>query len=53
MLNKVCAKCGYVLKEYEYYVELENETIIDEQCFFELALELLKAKNKQNNIGDE
>lgn len=43
-----CNKCGYILEEYEYYVELEDGTILDESCFFNMATVKLNANSKQN-----
>jgi len=43
-----CEKCGHTIVESEHYVQLEDGTILDETCFFDMALEELKAKNLQH-----
>jgi len=47
-----CSKCGYKFPYHEGYVELENGTILDESCFFDVALEKLNAKQKNYTNED-
>lgn len=44
--NMQCEKCGYEFEKYEGYVVLEDGTILDENCFFNLAIDRLNAKSK-------
>lgn len=43
-----CSRCSEELKQYEHYVELEDGTILDESCFFDLAIEKLNGTEKQH-----
>ena len=47
-MNK-CVKCGLEFEPFHYYVQLENGEFMDEQCFFDYALEQLKAKSVHND----
>lgn len=51
-MNK-CVKCGLEFEPFHYYVQLENGDFIDEQCFFEMALEKLNAKSVHNDYRGE
>ena len=47
-MNK-CVKCGLEFEPFHYYVQLESGEFMDEQCFFDYALEQLKAKSVHND----
>lgn len=51
-----CMKCGVTIVPREHYVELEDGEIMDEHCFFEMALEHFNAKNlkrgSENSYSD-
>lgn len=47
-----CKVCNVELMELEWYVELEDGTIMDETCFFDYAGKQLKASFKQNDVED-
>lgn len=48
-----CVKCEHEIEKYEHYVELEDGTILDETCFFNMALEKLNAKSKQEGFKED
>jgi hypothetical protein len=48
-----CSKCEHELRKFEGYVVLDDGTILDENCFFLLALERLNAKSKANGIDED
>lgn len=48
-----CSKCGYEIQKYEHYIVTKDERVLDEQCFFEEAVEQLGAAMKQAGIDDE
>ena len=51
-MNK-CKKCGLEFEPFHYYVQLENGEFMDEQCFFDYALEKLNAKSVHNDDRGE
>lgn len=50
---KCCEKCNGILGQYEHYIELEDGTILDETCFFNMAIEKLNAKEKQVGVDGD
>ena len=42
----LCTKCGKVLGKYESKIELEDGSILDNECFLNIAKELLCVKTK-------
>lgn len=51
-MNK-CKKCGLEFEPFHYYVQLESGEFMDEQCFFDYALEQLNAKSVHNDYRGE
>lgn len=46
-----CKECDCEIINYERYVKLPDGMILDEKCFFDLALERLNAINIQHTTG--
>jgi len=48
-----CARCKYELAEHEYFVKLKDGSVVDENCFFDLALVILGATSEHNEPEEE
>lgn len=42
-----CSKCNHELDKYEHYEELEDGIILDETCFYELAIQAINKQTPQ------
>lgn len=47
-----CKKCGHKIQQFEHYVLLQDGTVLDETCFFEMAIKELKVKEKQRGFEE-
>ncbi|WHH58461.1 hypothetical protein [Petroclostridium sp. X23] len=45
-----CEKCTSKIEKYEHYVELEDGTILCENCLFDMAIKRYNALEKQQKF---